>query len=87
MQNAVSNITIYPPMDFKLFFKRFQEEKDKIEAFEKQLKSEYTLFVTENRKEIKKFIPPNGSIVKYIGDPQITYEGKNGNSLKSLTTE
>jgi len=71
-------------MEFKDFFKPFQNRKDKIKELEQNLESDYIQFVNENRKEIKKYIPAIGAIVKYIGPSNLTYDGFKWEFLKII---
>lgn len=69
-------------MNFTEFFKNFENRNNKISELQKSLDIDYKNFVNENRKEIKKFIPKNGTIVKYTGERKTTYEGEEWKYLK-----
>lgn len=69
-------------MNFTEFFKNFENRNNKISELQKSLDIDYKNFVNENRKEIKKSIPKNGTIVKYTGERKTTYEGEEWKYLK-----
>jgi Meiotically up-regulated gene 113 len=69
-------------MNFRDFFKDFEKRKTEIEQQEDALKADYKKFIEENRKEIKMYIPPKDSVVKYIGVPKVSHNNKEWKFLK-----